>query len=166
MTVLFGECVEESHAPYLPWISALSHLVRQMDPVSLSGLTSVGAWALRRLLPAEAEFLPAAETVDAEPDTEQFLLMQSVDQVLERATIQNPAIIVLDDLQWADSSSPTLLRHLVGSSAGAACLIMGTYRQSDLGADHPLTGLLAVSTANPSSVASASAASATTTSST
>ena len=143
VSVLFGECAEGSHAPYLPWISALSQLVRSMSPAALGQVTPVDAWALRRLLPADASILPAAEAVDAEPETEQFLLMQSVVQVLEIATDRAPMILVLDDLQWADSSSLALLKHLIGSSARVGCLVVCTYRPSDLGAEHPLTALLA-----------------------
>ena len=142
-TVLFGECAEGSHAPYLPWMGALSHLVRHAEPTTLERLSPVHAWALGRLLPADAGFLPAQETVEAEADTEQFLLVQAVAAALELATANAPILIVLDDLQWADSSSLWLLRHLVGAGGHLGCLIVGTYRPSDLGPGHPLGVLLA-----------------------
>ena len=132
MTVLFGECAEGSHAPYLPWIGALSHLVRHAEPSALEGLSPVHAWALGRLLPADAGFLPAQETVDAEADTEQFLLVQAVAAVLELASAETPVFIVLDDLQWADSSSLSLLRHLFGTGSNLKCLIVGTFRPESI----------------------------------
>ena len=143
VTVLFGECAEGSHAPYLPWMGALSHLVRHAEPTTLERLSPVHAWALGRLLPAEAGFLPAQETVEAEADTEQFLLVQAVAAALELASANAPVLIVLDDLQWADSSSLSLLRHLLGTGGHMGCLIVGTYRPSDLGPGHPLAVLLA-----------------------
>jgi class 3 adenylate cyclase/DNA polymerase III delta prime subunit len=142
-TVLFGECVEGTNAPYLPWMSALAHLVRHTDTDVWSSLTPVHSWALRRLLPAESSRLPTGETVDTDPETEQFLLMESVVQALEIACSISPVMIVLDDLHWADSATLTLLRHLVGCSAEISCLVVGTYRHSDLSRDHPLTSLLA-----------------------
>ena len=39
VTVLFGACPEGTSAPYQPWISALSHLVRHCPAEVLSGLT-------------------------------------------------------------------------------------------------------------------------------
>ncbi len=143
VTVLFGECAEGSHAPYLPWIGALSHLVRHAGPTTLERLSPVHAWALGRLLPVEAGFLPVPEMVEAEADTEQFLLVQAVAGVLELASAGAPVLIVLDDLQWADSSSLSLLRHLFGTVGHLGCLIIGTYRPSDLGPGHPLAVLLA-----------------------
>ena len=143
VTVLFGECAEGSHAPYLPWMGALSHLVRHAEPTTLERLSPVHAWALARLLPADAGFLPAQETVEAEADTEQFLVVQAVAAALELASANAPVLIVLDDLQWADSSSLSLLRHLFGSGGHLGCLIVGTYRPSDLGPGHPLGVLLA-----------------------
>ncbi len=142
-TVLFGECTEGSHAPYLPWMGALSHLVRHADPSLLEQLSPVHAWALGRLLPADAGLLPAQETVEAEADTEQFLLVQAVAAVLELTSAGAPVLMILDDLQWADSSSLSLLRHLFGTGGQLECLIVGTYRPSDLGPGHSLAVLLA-----------------------
>ena len=143
VNVLFGECAEGSHVPYLPWISALSQLVGSMSPAELGDLTPVEAWALRRLLPADASMLPTGEAVEAEPETEQFLLMRSVVQVLEIATERAPMVVVLDDLQWADSSSLALLKHLIGSSARVGGVVVCPHRPSDLATDHPLAALLA-----------------------
>ena len=54
VTVLFGACPEGTSAPYQPWISALSHLVRHCPAEAPSRLSAVHAGALRRLLPGEA----------------------------------------------------------------------------------------------------------------
>ena len=65
-------------------------------------------------------------------------MVQAVAAALELASANAPVLIVLDDLQWADSSSLSLLRHLFGSGGHLGCLIVGTYRPSDLGPGHPL----------------------------
>ena len=54
-----------------------------------------------------------------------------------------PAVLVLDDLHWADKSTVLLLRHLVATLDRAEVLMVGTYRDSDLTATHPLTEGLA-----------------------
>ena len=81
--------------------------------------------------------------MEAEAETEQFLLVQAVAGALELASASGPVMIVLDDLQWADTSSLSLLRHLFGAGGHLECLIVGTYRPSDLGPGHPLAVLLA-----------------------
>ena len=51
--------------------------------------------------------------------------------------------MILDDLHWADAPTLSLLRHVVTVSSSTAAMVVGTYRDSDLSRDHPLTGLLA-----------------------
>jgi predicted ATPase len=52
-------------------------------------------------------------------------------------------LVILDDLHWADAPTLSLLRHVVGAGAATRMLIVGTYRDSDLSREHPLTALLA-----------------------
>ena len=54
-----------------------------------------------------------------------------------------PLCVVLDDLHWADGQSVALLKHLVRTVEQGALQVIATYRDSDLGKDHPLTGVLA-----------------------
>ena len=52
-------------------------------------------------------------------------------------------MLILDDLHWADAPTLSLLRHVVTAGASMRVLVVGTYRDSDLSHDHPLTALLA-----------------------
>ena len=52
-------------------------------------------------------------------------------------------LLVLDDLHWADRSTLQLLRHVARAPDEAALLIVGTYREMDVDADHALVALLA-----------------------
>ena len=54
-----------------------------------------------------------------------------------------PLLLILDDLHWADAPTLSLLRHVVGAGASMRVMVVGTYRDSDLARDHPLTALLA-----------------------
>jgi tetratricopeptide (TPR) repeat protein len=56
---------------------------------------------------------------------------------------QTPLLLVLDDLQWAAKPTLLLLRHVVRSPAPMPLLVLGTYRDTELGHDHPLVELLA-----------------------
>ena len=56
---------------------------------------------------------------------------------------QQPVVLVLDDLQWADKASLQLLRHLIASEQPMRVLVLGTYRDSELSRSHPLLETLA-----------------------
>ena len=52
-------------------------------------------------------------------------------------------MLVLDDLHWADRPTLALLKHVVPRRDGLRLLVIGTYRDTDLSRDHPLTDVLA-----------------------
>ena len=52
-------------------------------------------------------------------------------------------VLLLDDLHWADKPTLALLKHLVGGNSRQSLLMLGTYRDSELSRDHPLTVTLA-----------------------
>jgi tetratricopeptide (TPR) repeat protein len=54
-----------------------------------------------------------------------------------------PIVLLLDDLHWATKPTTLMLKHLVRATESRALLVIGTYRDSDIGRDHPLTDLLA-----------------------
>jgi predicted ATPase len=65
-----------------------------------------------------------------------------------RPTAPDPAplLLILDDLQWADTSSLLLLQHLGRRLAGATAgplLVVGAYRSVEVGRGHRLTTTLA-----------------------
>jgi DNA-binding CsgD family transcriptional regulator/tetratricopeptide (TPR) repeat protein len=49
-----------------------------------------------------------------------------------------PTIVVLDDLHWADDATLDLLRVLGRHLRELPVLVIGTYREEEVGADHPL----------------------------
>jgi DNA-binding CsgD family transcriptional regulator len=53
------------------------------------------------------------------------------------------ALLLLDDLHWADKPSLLLLLHLARRLAGAPLLVAGAYRTVDLSRSHPLQNVLA-----------------------
>ena len=52
-------------------------------------------------------------------------------------------LLVVDDLQWAAKPTLLLLRHVLRFPAPMRVLVVGTYRDTDVGRGHPLTELLA-----------------------
>jgi DNA-binding CsgD family transcriptional regulator len=54
-----------------------------------------------------------------------------------------PAVLVVDDAQWADSATLDLLRYLGRRIESTRALLVLSYRDDALAADHPLLGVLA-----------------------
>ncbi len=54
---------------------------------------------------------------------------------------EHPVLLFLDDLQWADSASLSLMRGLM-TDARQSLLILGAYRDTEVDANHPLTAML------------------------
>ncbi len=79
----------------------------------------------------------------ADPDTERYLLFEAVAGWLAAASPDRPVVLLLDDLHWATKPTMLMLKHIVRFTGPMALLVMGTYRDSDLTRNHPLTELLA-----------------------
>ncbi|QTN38873.1 AAA family ATPase [Cryomorphaceae bacterium] len=53
------------------------------------------------------------------------------------STEEHPVVVFIDDLQWADSSSLSLLKSLVTDSDNAYLLFIGAYRDNEVSPSHP-----------------------------
>ncbi len=142
--VLLGRCDEELGVPYGPFVEAVSHYVTHAPEEALrSHVQSLGP-ELAKIAPVLQQRLgelPAPRSAD--PETERYLLLNAVVGLLGHVCEDNPVVLVLDDLQWADKPSLQLLRHVVANTTPLRLLIVGTYRHSELSSPHPLTETLA-----------------------
>ena len=55
------------------------------------------------------------------------------------ARSEHPLVIFLDDLQWVDAATLELLLSILTDSDPRALLVIGAYRDNEVGADHPLS---------------------------
>ena len=92
--------------------------------------------------------VPAPTRTD--PDTERYLLYGAVAGLLTAASTLQPTVLVLDDLQWSDSQSLRLLRHVVTTVESARLLVLGTFRDTELSPSNPLRDLLGALQREPS----------------
>lgn len=142
--VLYGRSDEDLGVPYQPWAQALRHLVVEAPQPLLRAHVERCGGELARLAPALAERVPDAPSPrQGDQETERYLLYAATTDLLRTAAESAPVILILDDLHWADRPTLTLLRHVLSAGPSARMLIVGTYRDSDLSRDHPLTALLA-----------------------
>jgi tetratricopeptide (TPR) repeat protein len=143
-TVLQGRCDEDLRMPYQPFVEALGHLVDHAADAVLQRHVDEHGGELCRLVPALAKRLPDAPAPRAaDGDTERYLLFSAVVGLIEAEQAQRPVILFLDDVQWADTPTLLLLRHLVASDLRRRLTIIATFRSTELDDDHPLAKLLA-----------------------
>lgn len=142
--VLFGGCDEGLGAPYRPWIEALGHLVAHLPAPVLDSVGPRRLADLARVVPVvhdRVADLAGPAATDAE--TERYLFYAAVAALLSAATAIGPIFLTIDDLQWADRQSLDLLRHVVAAQECHSLLIVATFRDADVGSDHPLADVLA-----------------------
>jgi DNA-binding SARP family transcriptional activator len=143
--VLWGNCYQDEGAPpYWPWVQALRDATAGMDPVTMLHLMGHGAADIRQILPEIREHLPPQEN-SPNPGAEQarFQLFDSLTRFFRQLALRCPLLIVLDDLHWSDHSTLLLLSYMAGETGRSRIVIVGTYRDTETGSDHPLTATLA-----------------------
>jgi class 3 adenylate cyclase len=143
--VHWGHSHEGEGAPaYWPWTQAIRSYVREADPVALAWELGQGAGDVAQLVPEIRERLgevPEPPALDAEEA--RFRLFDSIATFLAGASRSRPLVVVLDDLHWADEASLLLLRFVARQARDSGLLLVGTYRDVELGRHHPLARTLA-----------------------
>ena len=81
------------------------------------------------------------------PSPEQGALFEQVARLLRAVARSRPLVLVVDDLQWADTGSVSLLFHLGRQVSGERILLVGAFRPEEVsvgraGARHPLQPVL------------------------
>jgi hypothetical protein len=71
-------------------------------------------------------------TVPGAPSPPQSDLFEQYTRVLGALARQAPLVLVVDDLQWADAGSISLLFHLGRQLASSRILIVGAYRPEEV----------------------------------
>ncbi|SDK44635.1 regulatory protein, luxR family [Actinopolyspora mzabensis] len=130
-TILNGACQPlQDPFPYGPVIDALRTLDPLPEPEHLNPVTG----ALRSLLPELGEFLPPPPDPLGDTAAERHQLFRGVHALLDAST---PAILVVEDLHWADEGTRELLRFLITDPPGELALVL-SYRREELAGGVPL----------------------------
>ena len=147
--------------PYSALSAAVGGFVAQILTESDDALQ---AWSvrLRSALGANGQLVvdlvPEIEhIIGAQPPVPTLTVTQSRDRFrlvfgdLLRAfcDTDHPVVLFLDDLQWADPASISLLETFLTDIDSHHLLVIGAYRDSDVDASRPLAGLLAAARSEP-----------------
>ncbi|MGH7858994.1 MAG: ATP-binding protein, partial [Candidatus Binatia bacterium] len=139
--VCWGTCHETEGAPaYWPWVQILRSCVRELDAEQVLREMGPSASDLATIVGEVRERLPGlAPPPLLEPGQARFRLFDGVATFLKNLAVPRPLVLTLDDIQWADEASLQLLRFVSSELRVARILILGLYRQAELGRQHPLT---------------------------
>ena len=148
---LSGKCDQyKRDIPYLPFLQAFRGLLQELLSASED---QVELWRQRlrealgpngRLL---ADVLPEIEQLvgpqEPMPELPAAEAQSRLHATLRRfvaaiAQKEHPMVLFLDDLQWADAASLKLLEQLVTYTEAAHLLLLGAYRDNEVGPAHPL----------------------------
>ncbi|MBP0048311.1 AAA family ATPase [Marinobacterium sp. AK62] len=136
--------------PYFAIVQALQGLVRQLltEPEERIAfwretlLQQVGSHAqiLIKLIP-ELELIIGAQpdVAPLPPAEEQSRFSRIFSQLLHvLATPEQPLVLFMDDLHWADLASLHLIESLAGQERPLGLMLIASYRDHEMGATHPL----------------------------
>ena len=139
--IVWGRCYEgEGAPPYWPWLQVLGEYIQQEDIGTLRSVLGAGASSIAELMPELRERLPETQPSSPHETAEEsrFRLFNAITAFLRNASSNQPIVVVLDDLHWADRSSLLLLEFLCQRLDNSRLLIIGTYRDMELSRSHPL----------------------------
>jgi ATP/maltotriose-dependent transcriptional regulator MalT len=136
-----GECLElaDAELPYAPIVAALRPLARERHR-AFDDLTAAERSELARLLPMVDA--PPAEDDDSGAGA-QARLFEVLLELLDCFATDRSALLVIEDLHWADRSTRSFVSFLARSLSDERLLVVATYRTDELHRRHPLRPLLA-----------------------
>jgi DNA-binding NarL/FixJ family response regulator/tetratricopeptide (TPR) repeat protein len=138
---LRGEAVEEADGelPYAPLIGALRPLVRDRHP-ALGALSRGSRVQLGALLPGLDD---EGHVSEASGPSGQVRLFEGLLELLHLLSVEEPVVLTIEDLHWADRSTRTFVDFLARGLRRERIMLVLTYRTDELHRRHPLRSLLA-----------------------
>ncbi|MGH2754648.1 MAG: CocE/NonD family hydrolase [Actinomycetota bacterium] len=145
LTIHWGQCYEgEGAPPFWPWRQILESVVAQASAAAVFDAAGERAADLVQLVPGlTAHAGDVSGDPVGDPEEARFRLYVAVASVITNLAKEQALMLVLDDLHWSDSASLRLLGFVAREIRQAGVLIVGTYRDAELGPDHPLASALA-----------------------
>jgi DNA-binding CsgD family transcriptional regulator len=138
--VIEGRCSStESSVPYAPFMDALRFRIARGEGEEVAKVLGPLRAILAPIFP-ELEGSPAPSDQAAHRDRERPYAL--IFGVLERLATDDPMVLVLEDVHWADQTSLELLHHLAHRANSLRLMMVVTYRSDELHAAHPLRRLL------------------------
>ena len=133
LQVVVGRCFEQFAAvPFYPFTEALSAAFAA-EPEEHRDAAAQRWPELKHLLPELSDAAPKPVAQDT-----QLRVFRAGTEFLNHRSLTDPLVLLLEDLHWADATSLGLLLYLGRHLQSSHILVIGTYRDVELGRQHPL----------------------------
>ena len=133
--VLIGHSYERHGAtPFLPFVEMVEMALNQTQSFeAFREALGENATELCQLDPRLRRiFKDIQPPIELPPEQARRYLFESLCDFLVRSAAATPLVLILDDLQWADESTLSLLTYLVSRIERSAILAIATYRDVEL----------------------------------
>jgi DNA-binding winged helix-turn-helix (wHTH) protein len=143
--VFWGRCHQgEGRPAYWPWVQILRAAVAEWGASALARRAGPSASDLAELVPELRAAVPGPPRPSlGAPEQVRFRLFDAAASMLRSVAAEQPLVLVLDDLHFADAPSLLLLSFLAHQASEARILVMGTYRDAEAAATPALREALA-----------------------
>jgi len=130
--ILSGWCLSEAAIPYFPFTEAfntyMSTISDEKAKSTMKKQMGITGWLKGPEFVKESK----AHELFSTPEIERDRTFEAVARVLLQLSDQEPLILFLDDLQWADHLSLALLHYLARKCKNSRLFIIGAYRPEEL----------------------------------
>jgi DNA-binding SARP family transcriptional activator len=130
LVVLYGGVTESAGLPLLPFRSALRDFLART--ANIGDRLGRHAEELVRLVPEVGKLVPGLPApLSSAPEVERWQLFEAVTAWLASAGDGKPAVLLLDDVQWADPATLSLLQHLLAHPTQRGAAVVLAYRSTE-----------------------------------
>ena len=138
--VLHGRTDEDTVVPFQPFVQTLRHLTAHLDPLQLDAALAPHLDELRPLLPELSSEVASGAT---HTDEGRYRLFEAAAMLLDRVAQVRPLLLVLEDMNLADTPTLLLLRRIVRQAEAAPIMVLATYSDAGLAPGAPLQRVVA-----------------------
>jgi predicted ATPase/DNA-binding CsgD family transcriptional regulator len=128
-----GASEAEGMPPYLPFLEALGQHIRATAPDALHQQTGAMASVLTTILPElSVRLVSLPSSYQLPPEQARLRLYEAVGAFLAAIAASHGLVLLLDDLQWADTATLDLLCHIAHHQPNAPLFVLGAYREGEV----------------------------------